>query len=138
MEILPAVRTRKNEAKVIAEDKKTAALHEAGHAVVALRLGAESALLTLKFDKDADLMVSTAFRATCLAPMGDNLLAAARSYAGILAERMWLHPGDNAEDLWELITGVHLMSRTDMNGVERLHPRSRHRAMMLSYKHPQG
>jgi hypothetical protein len=71
-------------------DRIHTAIHEAGHAVVALKLGAPWVRLTQTQDKTRDLDKEVAYIAQCAAePVKGKVNSGAYGYAGIIAESLY-------------------------------------------------
>ena len=122
--------------KFIPIDKRYAAIHEAGHAVVALDQGAPYAHLTLERDHTRNLETERAFRAQCRAgKLKGKLKPAARSYAGVLAEMLYEDFDTDEMTAWEYLdVGICSASPTDMIAIANLSPSWRVRAIRLSLK----
>jgi hypothetical protein len=125
---------KKPPSEFIAIDKKTVSIHEAGHAIVALKVGSPWAKLTLERDYSRDLETEVAFRGQCgIGKIKGKLKEAAQSYAGVIAEMLYGDFDIDQNDVRESLEDeMWTPSPTDMVCIDRLSPKLRMRAIKLS------
>jgi hypothetical protein len=126
--------SKKPGSEFLAIDKKTVAIHEAGHAVVALKLGCPYAKLTLERDHSRNLETEVAFRARCSTPeIKGKLNISARGYAGVIAEMLYDGLELNQYEVKEYLDfEMWTPSLTDMMSIETVSPNWHKRARKLS------
>lgn len=125
---------KKAGAEFLAIDKKTISFHEAGHAVVALKVGCPWVRLILERDYSRDLTTDVAFRGQCQrGKIRGKLNDAAQSYAGVIAEMLFADFDTDHNNVWEYLDlEMWTPSATDMLSIERLSPKWRMRAIKRS------
>ncbi|HUB66871.1 MAG TPA: hypothetical protein VL981_05240 [Candidatus Methylacidiphilales bacterium] len=125
---------KKSGIEFLAIDKKNVSIHEAGHAVVALKVGCPWVKLTLERDYSRDLTSEVAFRGQCgRGKINGKVNEAAQAYAGVIAEMLYAGFDTDHNDVWEYLDlEMWTPSTTDMESIERLSPKWRMRAIKLS------
>ncbi len=126
--------TRLSPEAIRLHDKKRAAIHETGHATVALAVGVPFVQLTLGPTLTEDLGSESAYTGqTALIRQSGKLKSATIGFAGALAEMIHDEFEADENDALEYFDlEILLPSPTDLALVERLHPKWRPRAIRLA------
>jgi hypothetical protein len=121
-----------NEAR-IARALKPIALHEAGHAYVAMELGSPDAIIKINPRRWHPKTEVLQFRGRCgHSPMKSKLHEAATAFAGAVAEVVVRNPSIQIEDCARKIPPK--LSRSDLKKINSVHPAWRSRALELAWR----